>query len=162
LSWTDGARNRAGGQSRAATFASVRKRWIFKGFRFSKKPGVNEIARVTAVILAIGQDSAILHHCSLTQVAWNGSRFRTRKTKHMKQPFNLFQRAGIFHCEDTRTGKQTSRRTRDQADAEAAQAAFFITTHNNRAKKNRAAEPLPVSRESSFGLCASPKPRQRP
>ena len=43
----------------------------------------------------------------------------------MKQPFNLFQRAGIFHCEDTRTGKQTSRRTRDQADAEAAQAAFF-------------------------------------
>ena len=35
----------------------------------------------------------------------------------MKQPFNLFQRAGIFYCEDTRTGKQTSLRTRDRADA---------------------------------------------
>ena len=36
----------------------------------------------------------------------------------MKQQFNLFQRAGIFYCEDTRTGKQTSLRTRDRADAE--------------------------------------------
>ena len=50
----------------------------------------------------------------------------------MKQPFNLFHRAGIFYCEDTRAGKQTSQRPRDRADAEAAQAAFFITTHNNR------------------------------
>ena len=36
----------------------------------------------------------------------------------MKHQFNLFQRAGIFYCEDTRTGKQTSLRTRDRADAE--------------------------------------------
>src|SRR6267378_870380 len=36
----------------------------------------------------------------------------------MKHQFNLFQRAGIFYCEDTATGKQTSLRTRDRADAE--------------------------------------------
>ena len=35
----------------------------------------------------------------------------------MKQPFILFQRAGVFYCEDTATGKQTSLRTRDKADA---------------------------------------------
>ena len=35
----------------------------------------------------------------------------------MKQRFNLFQRSGIFYCEDTTTGKQTSLRTRDRADA---------------------------------------------
>ena len=35
----------------------------------------------------------------------------------MKHRFNLFQRAGIFYCEDTTTGKQTSLRTRDKADA---------------------------------------------
>lgn len=36
----------------------------------------------------------------------------------MKHSFNLFQRAGVFYCEDTATGKQTSLRTRDRADAE--------------------------------------------
>jgi len=36
----------------------------------------------------------------------------------MKHPFILFQRAGIFYCEDTGTGKQTSLRTRDRAQAE--------------------------------------------
>jgi integrase len=35
----------------------------------------------------------------------------------MKNRFNLFQRAGIYYCEDTTTGKQTSLRTRDKADA---------------------------------------------
>jgi hypothetical protein len=35
----------------------------------------------------------------------------------MKHRFILFQRAGIFYCEDTTTGKQTSLRTRDKADA---------------------------------------------
>ena len=35
----------------------------------------------------------------------------------MKHRFILFQRAGIFYCEDTSTGKQTSLRTRDKADA---------------------------------------------
>jgi integrase len=35
----------------------------------------------------------------------------------MKQRFNLFQRSGVFYCEDTTTGKQTSLRTRDRADA---------------------------------------------
>jgi hypothetical protein len=34
----------------------------------------------------------------------------------MKHRFILFQRAGIFYCEDTSTGKQTSLRTRDKAD----------------------------------------------
>ncbi|MEI6196653.1 MAG: tyrosine-type recombinase/integrase [Verrucomicrobiota bacterium] len=36
----------------------------------------------------------------------------------MKHQFNLFQRSGVFYCEDTATGKQTSLRTRDRADAE--------------------------------------------
>jgi len=35
----------------------------------------------------------------------------------MKNRFNLFQRSGVFYCEDTNTGKQTSLRTRDKADA---------------------------------------------
>ncbi len=35
----------------------------------------------------------------------------------MKHRFNLFQRSGVFYCEDTTTGKQTSLRTRDRADA---------------------------------------------
>lgn len=35
----------------------------------------------------------------------------------MKNRFILFQRAGIFYCEDTSSGKQTSLRTRDKADA---------------------------------------------
>lgn len=35
----------------------------------------------------------------------------------MKKRFNLFLRAGIFYYEDTTTGKQTSLRTRDKADA---------------------------------------------
>lgn len=35
----------------------------------------------------------------------------------MKNRFNLFQRSGVFYCEDTTTGKQTSLRTRDRADA---------------------------------------------
>ena len=35
----------------------------------------------------------------------------------MKNRFILFQRSGVFYCEDTTTGKQTSLRTRDKADA---------------------------------------------
>jgi hypothetical protein len=35
----------------------------------------------------------------------------------MKSRFILFQRSGIFYCEDTSTGKQTSLRTRDREDA---------------------------------------------
>jgi integrase len=35
----------------------------------------------------------------------------------MKNRFILFQRSGIFYCEDTTTGKQTSLRTRDREDA---------------------------------------------
>ena len=35
----------------------------------------------------------------------------------MKNRFNLFLRAGIYYSEDTGTGKQTSLRTRDKADA---------------------------------------------
>src|ERR1035437_4194080 len=35
----------------------------------------------------------------------------------MKHRFILFQRAGIFYCEDTSTGRQTSPRPRDKADA---------------------------------------------
>ncbi len=35
----------------------------------------------------------------------------------MKNRFNLFQRSGVFYCEDTTTGKQTSLRTRDRTDA---------------------------------------------
>jgi len=35
----------------------------------------------------------------------------------MKNRFNLFQRSGVFYSEDTTTGKQTSLRTRDRADA---------------------------------------------
>jgi hypothetical protein len=36
----------------------------------------------------------------------------------MRNQFILFQRSGIFYCEDTSTGKQTSLRTRDRADAQ--------------------------------------------
>ena len=36
----------------------------------------------------------------------------------MKHQFILFQRSGIFYCEDTGTGKQTSLRTRDRTEAE--------------------------------------------
>ena len=36
----------------------------------------------------------------------------------MKNRFRLFIRSGIFYCEDTGTGKQTSLRTRDRAEAE--------------------------------------------
>ena len=32
----------------------------------------------------------------------------------MKNQFILFQRNGVFYCEDTATGKQSSLRTRDQ------------------------------------------------
>lgn len=35
----------------------------------------------------------------------------------MKNRFILFQRSGIFYCEATGTGKQTSLRTRDKAGA---------------------------------------------
>ena len=35
----------------------------------------------------------------------------------MKQRFILFRRAGVFYCEDTTTRKQTSLRTKDQAEA---------------------------------------------
>ncbi len=35
----------------------------------------------------------------------------------MKNRFILFQRSGIFYCEDTTSGKQTSLRTRDRDDA---------------------------------------------
>jgi hypothetical protein len=35
----------------------------------------------------------------------------------MKNRFNLFQRSGVFYCEDTTTGKQTSLRTREKAEA---------------------------------------------
>jgi len=36
---------------------------------------------------------------------------------HMKHRFRMFQRSGVFYCEDTTTGKQTSLRTRAKADA---------------------------------------------
>jgi hypothetical protein len=39
------------------------------------------------------------------------------KRHHMKNQFILFQRSGVYYCEDTATGKQTSLRTRDKADA---------------------------------------------
>ena len=35
----------------------------------------------------------------------------------MKTRFILFRRAGIYYCEDTATGKQSSLRTRDEAEA---------------------------------------------
>ena len=35
----------------------------------------------------------------------------------MKNRFILFQRSGVYYCEDTTTGKQMSLRTRDEADA---------------------------------------------
>jgi integrase len=35
----------------------------------------------------------------------------------MNQRFILFRRAGVFYCEDTTTGKQTSLRTKDQSEA---------------------------------------------
>jgi hypothetical protein len=35
----------------------------------------------------------------------------------MKQRFILFRRAGVFYCEDTSTGKQSSFRPRDEKDA---------------------------------------------
>ena len=37
---------------------------------------------------------------------------------NMKHRFILFQRSGIFYCEDTSTGKQTSLRTRDRGEAD--------------------------------------------
>lgn len=43
---------------------------------------------------------------------------QNQNIKHMKNRFILFQRSGIFYCEDTSTGKQNSLRTRDRADAE--------------------------------------------
>jgi len=35
----------------------------------------------------------------------------------MKSRFILFRRAGVFYSEDTTTGKQTSLRTKDEAEA---------------------------------------------
>ncbi len=35
----------------------------------------------------------------------------------MKNQFILFQRSGVYYCEDTATGKQSSLRTKDKADA---------------------------------------------
>ena len=35
----------------------------------------------------------------------------------MKNRFILFQRSGVFYCEDTSNGRQTSLRTKDKADA---------------------------------------------
>jgi len=35
----------------------------------------------------------------------------------MKQRFILFRRAGVFYCEDTATGKQTSLRTKVEGEA---------------------------------------------
>ncbi|MCE7962293.1 MAG: hypothetical protein DYH05_07300 [Acidobacteria bacterium ACB1] len=34
----------------------------------------------------------------------------------MNQRYILFQRAGVFYCEDRQTGKQCSLRTRDKAE----------------------------------------------
>ena len=47
----------------------------------------------------------------------------------MRSKFILFQRSGIFYCEDTSTGKQTSLRTRDRADAQRLLAAKNEATH---------------------------------
>jgi hypothetical protein len=35
----------------------------------------------------------------------------------MKSKFNLFPHGGVFHMEDTATGKQTSLRTKDETEA---------------------------------------------
>jgi hypothetical protein len=35
----------------------------------------------------------------------------------MNQRLILFRRSGVFYCEDTATGKQTSLRTRDESEA---------------------------------------------
>ena len=35
----------------------------------------------------------------------------------MNQRFILFRRAGVFYCEDTTTGKQSSLRTKNQNEA---------------------------------------------
>jgi hypothetical protein len=35
----------------------------------------------------------------------------------MKSKFNLFRRGAVFYMEDTTTGKQTSLKTRDEAEA---------------------------------------------
>ena len=41
----------------------------------------------------------------------------TMKGNVMKQRYVLFRREGVFYCEDTTTGKQTSLRTRNEAEA---------------------------------------------
>ena len=43
---------------------------------------------------------------------------QNNKTRNMKHQFILFQRSGIFYCEDTGTGKQISLRTRDRDQAQ--------------------------------------------
>ena len=35
----------------------------------------------------------------------------------MRPQFTLFQRRGVFYCQDTETGKQSSLRTRDRNEA---------------------------------------------
>ena len=37
----------------------------------------------------------------------------------MINQFRLYQRSGVYYAEDTTTGKQTSLRTKDKADARA-------------------------------------------
>jgi hypothetical protein len=39
------------------------------------------------------------------------------KRYHMKNQFILFLRNGVYYCEDTNTGKQSSLRTRDKVEA---------------------------------------------
>src|SRR6185436_10546178 len=56
-------------------------------------------------------------HYALTRSARTGSRFISAKALFMNQRFILFQRAGVFYYEDRQTRKQTSLRTRDEAEA---------------------------------------------
>jgi hypothetical protein len=91
----------------------------------SKELGVSErplsvklsVKRLVETLLArTRQNCAETRHYLLTQAGRTGARFITKKV--MNQRYIKFKRAGVFYCEDTTTGKQTSLRTKDETEAD--------------------------------------------
>jgi integrase len=69
-----------------------------------------ELASTSHILLKLCQ-KRFDERRSLRLVAW------VLSNQHMKTRYIMFPRNGIYYCEDTSTGKQTSLRTRDEAEA---------------------------------------------
>jgi hypothetical protein len=79
---------------------------------------INVFRSLSALLTTFGKRGKSQPTFTDSSPRWLGQWFRLRTINiTMKNQYILFQRAGIFYCEDTASGQQSSLRTKDKTEA---------------------------------------------